>query len=337
MVLVKAGSGSGYLAFQEDAKQAAELLGLEAVQRERIGTPKRITVCHLPGGETEQHLSQLDAAGKAIVLADREPGQKISFLRIEPAPEKILEEPVQEASEAELSTPTVKELFEQTVSFLWALIPAVNAIVFCLVPIAPIAGEGKTMTIPQLLRSRVFWVLFLLMVCAGASEQAMSQWASAFAERGLGVSKTLGDLAGPCFFSIMMGLARVLHAKLAGNVDLTRYTAGCALLCILSYVIAVLPLPPAVNLLGCGLCGFSVGVFWPGTFSMASQSCPAGGTAMFALLALGGDLGCSFGPTLVGMVSGFWGDQLKAGFTAALLFPVMILAGLGLLKEKTAH
>ncbi len=225
----------------------------------------------------------------------------------------------------------------QTVSFLWALIPAVNAIVFCLVLIAPIAGEGKTMTIPQLLRSRVFWVLFLLMVCAGVSEQAMSQWASAFAERGLGVSKTLGDLAGPCFFSIMMGLARVLHAKLAGNVDLTRYTAGCALLCILSYVIAVLPLPPAVNLLGCGLCGFSVGVFWPGTFSMASQSCPAGGTAMFALLALGGDLGCSFGPTLVGMVSGFWGDQLKAGFTAALLFPVMILAGLGLLKEKTAH
>ena len=132
----------------------------------------------------------------------------------------------------------------------------------------------------------------------------MSQWASAFAEKGLQVSKTVGDLAGACFFSVLMGSARVLFSKVAGKVELERYMATSAVLCIASYVLAVLPVHPLLNLLGCGLCGFSVGVFWPGTFSAGTRRCPLGGTVMFAMLALAGDLGCSAGPTLVGFVSG---------------------------------
>lgn len=221
----------------------------------------------------------------------------------------------------------------EKISCMWALLPALNALLFSRVPLAPVTAEGRGMTIRQLLGSRLFWILFLLMICAGASEQSMSQWASAFAESGLEISKTMGDLAGPCFFSVMMGLARVLHAKLAGQISLNRYMVFCAALCVCSYLLAVLPVPATINLLGCGLCGFSVGVFWPGTFSIASQRCCSGGTAMFALLALAGDLGCSLGPTMVGMVSGFWDDQLKAGLAAAVIFPVLIVMGLRLLRS----
>lgn len=220
------------------------------------------------------------------------------------------------------------------VGCLWAIIPALNAVVFLRVPIAPIVSEGEGMSISALFRQRIFWILAFLMVCAGASEQAMSQWASAFAESGLQVSKTLGDLAGPCFFSVLMGMARVVHSKLAERVDLERYIVLCALQCIGSYVLAVLPLPPVLNLLGCGLCGFSVGVFWPGTFSIASARCPLGGTAMFALLALAGDLGCSLGPTVVGFVSGAFSDVLKFGLAAAIVFPVLILFGVRLLRSR---
>ena len=219
------------------------------------------------------------------------------------------------------------------VGCLWALIPAVNALLFLRVPIAPIVSEGEGMSISGLFRQKIFWILALLMVCAGASEQAMSQWASAFAESGLQVSKTMGDLAGPCFFSILMGTARVVHAKLAGRVNLESYIVLCALLCISSYVLAVLPLHPLVNLLGCGLCGFSVGVFWPGTFSIATKACPLGGTAMFALLALAGDLGCSLGPTVVGFVSAAFDDVLKMGLVAAIGFPALILLGIRLLRS----
>ncbi|MBP3587701.1 MAG: MFS transporter [Clostridia bacterium] len=222
------------------------------------------------------------------------------------------------------------------VGCLWALVPAVNALLFLRVPIAPIVAEGEGLSISELFRQKIFWILALLMVCAGASEQAMSQWASAFAESGLRVSKTMGDLAGPCFFSILMGTARVVHSKLAERVNLEKYIVLCALLCIGSYVLAILPLHPVLNLLGCGLCGFSVGVFWPGTFSTATARCPLGGTAMFALLALAGDLGCSLGPTVVGFVSAAFGDVLKVGLAAAIGFPLLILVGIRLLpSEKT--
>jgi len=224
------------------------------------------------------------------------------------------------------------------VGAFWALFPLTVAVLFSAVPFAPLIPEGERgMSLKELLQQRMFWVLLLLMVCAGASEQAMSQWASAFAESGLQVSKTVGDLAGACFFSVLMGSARVLFSKVAGKVELERCMSASAVLCMASYVLAVLPLHPLLNLLGCGLCGFSVGVFWPGTFSVGTQRCPLGGTVMFAMLALAGDLGCSAGPTLVGFVSGMFGDNLKSGLAAAVVFPVLIIAGMRLLKQCRVH
>lgn len=219
------------------------------------------------------------------------------------------------------------------VACLWAIIPIFNAAYFTQVPIAKLVEDGESMTIRELIRSRLFWLLALLMVCAGASELAMSQWASAFAESGLKVSKTAGDLAGPCFFAILMGASRVFHAKFGGKLKLTRYLGFCAVLCIASYLLAALSPFPALALLGCGICGFSVGVMWPGTFSLASEKCPRGGTAMFALLALAGDTGCSAGPTVVGFVSGALDDNLKMGLLSAILFPVLLLAGLAVISS----
>lgn len=217
---------------------------------------------------------------------------------------------------------------------LWALFPLANGILFLFVPIAPIVPEGERgMTFRDLFKQKVFWVLFLMMICAGASEMSMVQWASAFAETGLHVSKTIGDLAGPCFFSILMGLARVLSAKVSTRIPVERSMVRSAVLCAGSYILAVLPLHPLLNLLGCGICGFSVGIFWPGTFTIATTRCPLGGTAMFGLLALAGDLGCSVGPTVVGFVSGMFSDNLKTGLAVALLFPAMIVFSIRLLKH----
>lgn len=219
------------------------------------------------------------------------------------------------------------------VACLWAVIPIFNAFYFTQVPIASLVAEGEGMGIKELLCSKTFWLLALLMVCSGASELSMSQWASAFAESGLHVSKAMGDLAGPCFFAILMGMARVFHAKLADRLDLSRYMGFCALLCIASYLLAALSPIALLSLLGCGICGFSVGVMWPGTFSLAATKCPKGGTAMFALLALAGDTGCSLGPTVVGFVSAALNDNLKAGLLSAILFPLLLLFGLFLCKE----
>ena len=220
---------------------------------------------------------------------------------------------------------------------LWALLPLVNLFYFTLVPIAPLVEEGKAMSIPALLRSRLFWLLALLMVCAGASEQSMSQWASAFAESGLGVSKTMGDLAGPCLFAILMGISRVVYAKISHRVELTKGMAWCGVLCLASYLLALFSPWPVLALAGCGLCGLSVGIMWPGTFSLAAKGLPAGGTALFALLALAGDLGCTSGPTLVGLVSGLWNGQLRFGLLAAILFPFLLLILLRLFRRTASR
>lgn len=217
-------------------------------------------------------------------------------------------------------------------AMLWAILPAANAVVFALVPIAKPVEEGQSMTMPQLFRSGIFWILFLLMVCAGASEQAMSQWASAFAESGLHVSKTLGDLFGPCLFSVFMGISRVIHSK-NSRIPLGKYLAFSSVLCILGYALAVFFSSPVIGLLGCAVVGFSVGAMWPGSFSLASQNCPRGGTAMFALLALGGDIGCSGGPTLTGLVSNAFDGHLQAGLAAAMIFPIGLIVGLLLLAR----
>ena len=218
---------------------------------------------------------------------------------------------------------------------VWAVIPLCNAVVFTKVPIASLIQDGeKGMRLKELLKVRVFWILFIMMICAGASEQAVSQWASAFAEKGLGISKTIGDLAGPMTFAVFMGTSRAFYGKRGDHLDLDRFMIGSCLLCILSYLgISLLPVPQ-LCLASCALCGLSVGIMWPGTFSKASASLPKGGTAMFALMALGGDIGCSGGPTTVGLISGALHDNLKMGILAGTVFPVLLLAGILLCRKQ---
>ena len=215
---------------------------------------------------------------------------------------------------------------------IWALVPAFNIFYFSVVPLYPVVAEGQeTAPVRSLIRNRVFWLLFILMICAGASEQGMSQWASAFAERSMGLSKTLSDLAGPCVFAALMGISRALYGRYADRLPLKKAIIGSAVLCISSYILSIIPGQPVLNMAGCALCGFSVGMFWPGTFSMSAMNIPGGGTAMFALLALAGDLGCSAGPSVVGFVANAASGELKAGLAAAIIFPVVMLTGTFLL------
>ena len=215
---------------------------------------------------------------------------------------------------------------------LWALLPLANAVYFLFVPIAMPVKEGKGMSMLELFRNKLFWIFCILMLCAGAAEQGMSQWASAFAEAGLGVSKTIGDLAGPCAFAVCMGTSRVLYSRFSDRISLRVGMSGSAVLCIISYLLASFAPTPLLGLIGCALCGFSVGILWPGTFSLASSALPVGGTAMFAFLALAGDMGCSVGPTLVGMVSEVLGSDLKRGILSAVIFPAILLTIVLLVK-----
>ncbi len=224
-------------------------------------------------------------------------------------------------------------------SCLWAVIPAVNAYIFTQVPIAPLVeADQQGIALSQLFRSRLFWVLMLMMICSGACELAVSQWASVFAEKGLGITKAAGDLAGPMAFAVLMGSARAFYGKKGDRIDLDRFMTASAALCVLSYLMISLIPNEIVNLIGCGLCGLSVGIMWPGTFSKAAASLKAGGTALFSLLALAGDIGCSGGPTLVGLVSGS-SDRLGSGILAATVFPAGILicsAGFLLTSRRSA-
>lgn len=217
---------------------------------------------------------------------------------------------------------------------LFSVIPLFNALYFSLVPIYPIVEGHEKLEFRELLSKKAFWLLVVMMVCAGASEQAMSQWASAFAESGLKVSKTVGDLLGPCAFAIFMGTARALYGKYSEQIPLKKMMVGSAVLCIICYLTAVFGGHPVLGLIGCALCGFSVGIFWPGTFSIAAWELPGGGTAMYALMALAGDLGCSSGPTVVGMVADRMHGDLKSGILVAILFPICMLACLTFVKQK---
>lgn len=217
----------------------------------------------------------------------------------------------------------------------WAAVPLCNALLFTKVPIAALIEEGETgLGIKELFRLKIFWILLVMMICAGASEQAVSQWASTFAEKGLGISKTAGDLAGPMAFAILMGTSRAFYGKYGDRINLERFMIGSCVLCILSYLgIALLPLPQ-LSLISCAVCGFSVGIMWPGTFSRGAAALPRGGTAMFALFALGGDIGCSGGPTLVGIVSGAFDENLKIGILAGIIFPILLLTGILLCRRQ---
>ena len=217
---------------------------------------------------------------------------------------------------------------------IWALLPLANCFVFTKVPLAPLVAEGGTgMHIGQLFRSRVFWVIMLMMLCAGASEQAVSQWASTFAEKGLGVSKAVGDLAGPTVFALLMATSRLLYGKFGAKIDLNKAMMASALLCVVSYLLIGLTNSPVLGLVGVGLCGLAVGIFWPGTFSTAAASLRGGGTAMFALMALAGDLGCSGGPTLAGAIAGAFGDNLRLGILCAVAFPALMILGILLIRR----
>jgi len=219
-------------------------------------------------------------------------------------------------------------------SCIWALIPLFNAFYFSRAPIAVLTERGEGMSMKQLASTKLFWLLLLLMVCSGASEQAMIQWASVFAEAGLGVSKSVGDLAGPCLFAVLMGISRVFYSKFSEKINLRKFMAGSSILCVASYLLASLSPNPALSLAGCALCGLSVGIMWPGTFSVAAETCPKGGMALFALLALGGDLGCSAGPTVVGFVSGAVENGIKTGVLTGIIFPALMIAGLVFLAKR---
>mgnify|MGYP000918039886 CR=1 FL=1 len=220
-------------------------------------------------------------------------------------------------------------------ALIWAVVPMLNAVYFSQVPLAPLVEKDERMSLSAMFNTKVFWLFILLMICAGASEQAMSQWASAFAESGLGVSKTIGDLAGPGFFAVLMGLARVFYARISEKYNLMKFMLASSVLCIISYLLAAFSSLPLLSLLGCALCGLSVGIFWPGTLSIATRNCPKGGSALFAMLALAGDVGCSAGPTLVGMVSAAFGNNLKIGLAAAFIFPFLMFTGVAFsIKNK---
>ena len=219
-------------------------------------------------------------------------------------------------------------------AWILAIVPLFNVVYFLLVPIYPIVDEHHKLSFGTLLKQKAFWILIVMMVCAGASEQAMSQWASAFAESGLKVSKTVGDLLGPCAFAVFMGLARAYYGKNSEKIPLKKMMMGSALACIVCYLVAVFSGNPIFGLLGCACCGFTVGIFWPGTFSIAAIKLPGGGTAMYALMALAGDLGCSSGPTVVGMVADAMGGDLKKGILAAIVFPIVMVISLCFVKDN---
>ena len=217
---------------------------------------------------------------------------------------------------------------------IWAAVPLFNIYNFAVCPIEYLTDDGKGMSAGSLLRLPLFWAAVILMVCAGASELSMAQWASAYAESALGLSKAVGDLAGPCMFAVTMGVSRTIYGKYGGRMDLRKFMTGSGLLCLLCYLAASLSGEPLVGLTGCILCGFSVGIMWPGTISICSKRIPTGGTAMFALLAMAGDLGGAFGPSLVGRITQNANDNLQRGMLAGSLFPLVLVISLFVLKRS---
>ncbi len=219
-------------------------------------------------------------------------------------------------------------------TFIWAVVPLYNAFNFITCPIERLTEDGEGMRPGQLLRLPLFWLLILLIVCSGASEASMAQWASAFTESAMGVSKTVGDLAGPCLFAAFMGMSRIIYGKMSEKLDLVRTMTVCGLLCVVCYLTASLASLPVLGLGGCALCGIAVGIMWPGSISIASQKCPKGGTAMFAFLALAGDLGATVSPAMVGGISNMAGGNLKTGLFVATIFPLILILSLIVLNRR---
>ena len=219
-------------------------------------------------------------------------------------------------------------------TLIWVVIPLYNAFNFISCPIERLVEDGESMQIKQMLRLPLFWLLILLMICSGASEASMAQWASAFTESAMGVSKTVGDLAGPCLFAVFMGISRVIYGKMSEKLNLNKTMLACGMLCVICYLTAALSSLPIIGLAGCAFCGIAVGIMWPGTISISSQKCPKGGTAMFAFLALAGDLGGTVSPAIVGSVSNMFGGNLKIGLLVSTVFPFVLIFSLLILNRK---
>lgn len=207
---------------------------------------------------------------------------------------------------------------------LFALIPTINIYFFATCPIEPLVEEGKGMGIRKLISNPVFIIAIAMMICSGASELAMAQWASAFAESALGFTKAVGDVVGPCMFAITMGISRVIFGKSGDRIDLHKFMVGSGILCFVCYILASFSSNPIISLIGCIVCGFSVGIMWPGTISLSSKAFPSGGTALFALLAMAGDLGGSIGPVIVGKTADMYGGSINIGMRVGLLFPILL-------------
>lgn len=216
----------------------------------------------------------------------------------------------------------------KVMALIWAAVPALNCIYFMLVPMPEQEAEAKSGSFKALFGNKIFWLMALLMICAGASEVCIAQWASSFAESGLGVSKVVGDIAGPCAFAFLMGISRLVFAKLSEKVRLEPMLLVSGALCAGGYLIIALSPNAVLSLVGCGICGFAVGAMWPGTFSLSAGGIKGGGTMMFAFLALAGDIGCTAGPTLVGFVTDALGGELQKGLSFGIIFPVILCIGL---------
>ncbi len=221
----------------------------------------------------------------------------------------------------------------KVLTIIWALVPLYNTFNFINCPIERLVEDGQRMGIHKLLKTPIFWLMIILMVCSGASEATMAQWASAFTESAIGVSKTVGDLAGPCLFAMFMGISRMLYGKFSEKLDLTKVMLICGTMCVGCYLLASLSSLPILGLAGCALCGLAVGIMWPGSISISSQNCPGGGTAMFAFLALAGDFGAMVSPAMVGSLSEMAGGNLKTGLLVGTIFPIILVVGLIVLNK----
>lgn len=219
-------------------------------------------------------------------------------------------------------------------TIIWALVPLYNTFNFINCPIERLVEDGKSMGIKNLLKTPIFWLMIVLMVSSGASEATMAQWASAFTESAIGVSKTVGDLAGPCLFAMFMGISRMLYGKFSEKLDLTKVMLECGIMCVCCYLLASLSSLPILGLAGCALCGLAVGIMWPGSISLSSKKYPKGGTAIFAFLALAGDLGAMVSPSMVGTISEMAGGNLKTGLLVATIFPFVLVFVLIILNKK---
>ena len=219
-------------------------------------------------------------------------------------------------------------------SCAWAIIPFINMFNFSSCPIEHPVEDGEGMSIKGLLKVPLFWLAIVLMICAGASELSMAQWASAFAESALGLSKSVGDIAGPCLFAVTMGISRTIYGKYGYKLDLMKFMIGSGCLCLVCYVTASTASIPMLGLLGCIMCGFSVGIMWPGAISICSAKIPSGGTAMFALLAMAGDMGGALGPWIVGNITQSAGDNMQKGMLAGCVFPIVLTLVLLIMKNS---